>query len=173
MPAASARVQRAAAVALLLVAVFLVVGQHLRSMLTAWRDPQSLTEYASSPTPFWTVKLMDLGIIVPAALVTGVALWRGARWAQRVAFVILTGYTCLAASVAAMALVMNLRSDPDASIGLAVGFAGFAVVFVTLTALLYRPLFSPSPARPAPPAERQGRRGRKRAEGAEMGDFDG
>jgi hypothetical protein len=140
LTAPSPRVRRVASVVLFLVAVFLVFGQHLRPMLTAWEDPSSLTEYVSSPTPFWMVKLMDLGIIVPAAVAAGVGLWRGAGWALRVAYVILTAYTCLGVSVAAMAVLMNLRNDPDASAGLVIGFSGFAVVFAVVTALLYRPL---------------------------------
>jgi hypothetical protein len=35
---------------------------------------------------------------------------------------------------------MNVRHDPDASLGLAGGFGLFAVVFVVLLARLYRPL---------------------------------
>jgi hypothetical protein len=147
LPEASPRLLRAAAVTLLLVALFLVVGQHLRPILIAWRDPSSLTEYASSPTPFWLVKLMDLGIVVPAAVATGVALWRGARWAGRAAYVILTAYTCLGLSVCAMAVVMLANGDPDASAGLALGFGVFALVFVVLTGALYRPLLVGGPRR--------------------------
>jgi hypothetical protein len=40
-----------------------------------------------------------------------------------------------------MGVVMNVNGDPDASPGLAVGFGFFALVFVTLTGALYRPLF--------------------------------
>ena len=72
LPSPSRRLQRTAGWVLLVLAVFLVVGLHLPTMLTAWTDPQSLTQYASSPTPFWLVKLMDLGIIVPAAVAVGV-----------------------------------------------------------------------------------------------------
>src|SRR5918998_4219726 len=79
-------------------ATFLLLGQHLRPMLIAWQDPGQLTEYASSPTPFWLVKLMDLGIIVPSLVVTGVGLWRRTGWTRRVAYVLLTGYTGLAVS---------------------------------------------------------------------------
>ncbi|MFG2058595.1 hypothetical protein ACGFI9_31680 [Micromonospora sp. NPDC048930] len=79
LPAPSARLERAASLALLAVAVFLVFGQHLRPMLLAWQDPARLTEYASSPTPFWMVKLMDLGIVVPAAVAAGVGLLRAPR----------------------------------------------------------------------------------------------
>ena len=108
-----------------------------------------MTEYASSPTPFWLVKLMDLGIVVPAALVIGVGLWRGAPWAARPAYVLLTGYTGLGVSVTAMAVLMNVRHDPDASVGLAAGFGVFALIFVLLVARLYRPLVVPSRRVPA------------------------
>ena len=141
LPSPSARLERTAGATLLLVAAFLVLGQHLRPMLIAWQDPVRLTEYASSPTPFWMVKLMDLGIIVPAAVATGIGVLRHAPWARRMMYTLLTGYSCLAVSVAAMGVVMNVNGDPDASPALAVGFGFFALVFVTLTAALYRPLF--------------------------------
>jgi hypothetical protein len=157
LPSPSRRVRRAAAIALVLVALFLVVGLHLRTMLIAWQDPARLTEYASSPTPFWMVKLMDLGIIVPAALGTAAGLWRDATGASRTAYVLLTGYTGLAVSVTSMALVMIRDSDPDASAGLAVGFGLFALVFVVLVGLLFRPLFAASsrPGRLAPTLARE------------------
>ena len=114
-------------------------------MLLAWSRPSSLTEYASSPTPFWMVKLMDLGIVVPIAVATGIGLLRHTRWAQRVMYPLLTGYTLLGVSVAAMGVVMNLHADPDASPALTAGFVSFAAVFATLTAALYRPLFRREP----------------------------
>jgi len=146
-PAPSRRLQRTAGWALLLVAAFLVLGLHLRTLVLAWTSPQSLTEYASSPTPFWLVKLMDLGIVVPAAVVTGVGLLRAAPWARRVMYPLLTGYTCLAVSVCAMAVLMLVNGDPDASPALAAGFGAFGLVFVCLTTALYRPLFQPSAPR--------------------------
>ncbi len=85
---------------------------------------------------------MDLGIIVPAALATGIGVLRGRPWARRAMYAMLTGYTCLAIAVAAMGVVMYANDDPDASLGLIGGFVVFAVVFATLTALLYRPLFA-------------------------------
>ncbi|GGM21306.1 hypothetical protein GCM10011608_02470 [Micromonospora sonchi] len=140
LPPPSPRLARTAGVTLLVLAAFLVFGQHLRPMLIAWQDPSRLTEYASSPTPFWMVKLMDLGIIVPAAVATGIGVLRHAPWARRMIYTLLTGYSCLAVSVAAMAVVMIANGDPDASPALAVGVGLFALVFVTLIAALYRPL---------------------------------
>lgn len=142
LPAPPRRVERVAGAALLAVAVFLVLGLHLRPMLLAWTDPASLAEYASSPTPFWLVKLMDLGIVVPLATATGLGLLRRAPWARRLAYPLLTAYTLLGVSVTAMGVLMNLHADPDASLGLTAGFAGFTAVFAILTGALYRPLLS-------------------------------
>ena len=139
-PRAPRPLERRTGWVLLLLAAFLVVGLHLRTMLTAWTDPQSLTEYASAPTPFWLVKLMDLGVIVPVAVVTGIGLLRRSRSARRVLYPLLTGYTCLAISVTAMAVVMLARDDPDASVALAVGFGIFTLALLALVAAVYRPL---------------------------------
>lgn len=142
LPPISRRRRRTAGGALIAVAVFLVLGQHLRPMLVAWSDPTSLTEYASSPTPFWLVKLMDLGIVVPAAVTTGIGLLRRAAWAQRMAYPLLTAFALLGASVTAVGVVMNRHADPDASAVLTAGFAVFAAVFAALAAALYRPLLA-------------------------------
>lgn len=142
-PRLNAWVCRMSGLALIAVAVFLVFGLHLRSAIIAWSDPGRLVEYVSSPTPFWLVKLMDLGVVVPVALATGVGLLRGAAWASRTAYVVLTGYSCLAVSVASMGLIMYANGDPDASLPLTAGFVGFAAVLAVLTVTLYRPLFVP------------------------------
>ncbi len=163
LPRPSRRLERLTGWVLLLLSAFLVVGLHLRSMVTAWTDPQSLTEYASAPTPFWLVKLMDLGIVVPVALATGVGLLRGLHWAGRVLYPLLTGYALLSVSVSAMAVVMLVRDDPDSSLALTGGFGLFTLALLALVAALYRPLLrepspdsSPSggPGRPAGRAER-------------------
>ena len=127
-PRLSQGVRRASGSVLIAVAAFLVFGLHLRSVIIAWTEPARLVEYVSSPTPFWLVKLMDLGIVVPVALATGIGLLRAAAWAQRAAYVVLTGYTCLAMSVASMGLLMYVNGDPDASLPLTAGFVGFAFV---------------------------------------------
>ncbi|HEX8344913.1 MAG TPA: hypothetical protein VF657_09240 [Actinoplanes sp.] len=136
------RLERVAGGALLAVAGFLVFGQHLRPILLAWSDPMSLTEYASSPTPFWLVKLMDLGIVVPVAVPAGIGLLRGATWARHVTYALLTAYTLLGFSVTAMGVVMNLHADPDASLLLTAAFALFTGAFAALSTALYRPLFA-------------------------------
>lgn len=150
LPRPSRRLERLTGWVLLLLSAFLVLGLHLRSMVTAWTDPQSLTEYASAPTPFWLVKLMDLGIVVPVAIATGIGLLQGLRWARRVVYPLLTGYTLLSVSVSAMAVVMLARDDPDSSLVLAAGFGLFTLALLALVAALYRPfLFEADTATPS------------------------
>lgn len=141
LPSPSSGVRKTAGASLLVVALFLVVGQHLRPLLTAWTNPAALTEYSSSPTPFWMVKLMDLGIIVPAAITSGVGLLLGAKWALKIMYPLLTGYAFLAASVASMAVVMYVKEDPDASLTLMAAFLAFALLFASLALMIYRPFF--------------------------------
>lgn len=148
LPSPRPAMWRTAGVALVLLAVFLFFGQHLRPMLTAWVNPAALTEYSSSPTAFWLVKLMDLGIVVPLALISGVGLLGRRPWALRLAYPLLTAYSLLGVAVTAMAVVMLVHDDPDASVGTAIGFAAFALVFVTLALALYRPLFHASSVPP-------------------------
>lgn len=86
---------------------------------------------------------MDLGILAPAAVVTGVGLGRGAAWARKPMYAIVGAYALLGASVAGTAVTMVVKDDPDASVAVAAGFAVFAAVFGALAVVLYRPLFRP------------------------------
>ena len=140
LPVPSRRLRRTAGWALLAVAAFVLVGLHLPTLPDAWSATPARVEYVSSPTPFWLVKLMDLGMVVPAAVVTGVGLLRGAVWARRPMYAILGGYTLIGTSVAAMAITMLVNADPDASAGMTTAFVLFAGVFWALTLALYRPL---------------------------------
>jgi hypothetical protein len=140
LPATGRGLRRLTAGVLIAVAVFLV-GQHLPSLVDALRDHPTVVSYVSSPTPFWLVKLMDLGIIAPLATVTAIGLARGAQWARRPAFAIIGAYALLGASVAGMAITMMINNDPDASAVVAAGFAALALAFAALAVAQYRSLF--------------------------------
>lgn len=141
LPAGSARAERVAGVLLLVIAAFVVVGLHLPSFLDAVRDQPTGVQYLSSPTPFWLVKLMDLGIIVPAAVAVGIGALRHRDWARKPVYAILGAYTLIGVSVAAMGITMSLRDDPDASIPTLIGMALLAVLLAGVTCYVYRPLF--------------------------------
>jgi hypothetical protein len=158
------RTQRRLVAGVLLGAAAFLLLQHLPSLADAVRDHPARTEYVSSPTPFWLVKLMDLGIVAPVAAVTGVGVARGRAWARRPMYALVGAYTLLGAAVTGMGVTMLLRDDPDATVAVAIGFAVFTVAFGVLALSLYRRLPRPASRRPttvdpAPPEPPHGRFG--------------
>lgn len=134
VPTLGARLERTTGVVLVVLATFLVLGLHLPTLLDAMADTPTRLEYVSSPTAFWIVKVMDLGIVVPAALAIGVGLLRHATWARRPATALLSTYTLLSAAVTGMAVVMLANDDPDGSVANVVAFGLFTLVVGGLTA---------------------------------------
>ncbi len=141
LPATSAAADRTAGLLLLVIAAFVVVGLHLPNYLDAMRDHPSTVQYLSSPTAFWVVKFMDLGIVVPAAIAVGVGALRHRPWARKPVYALLGAYVLIGASVAGMAITMAARHDPDASAVTVVGSTLLAVSLAGVTAYVYRPLF--------------------------------
>lgn len=97
-------------------------------------------EYLDNPTAFLLIALLDLGLVVPASLTAAFGLRAGALWARSAAYAVIGFFAVVPLAVAAMAVSMVLRGDPNGSVGTAVGFSGAAVVFGLLALLLYRPL---------------------------------
>ncbi|GIF18833.1 hypothetical protein BJ973_005878 [Actinoplanes tereljensis] len=141
LPATSAAVDRTAGALLLVIAAFVVFGLHLPNYLDAMRDHPSFVQYLTSPTAFWLVKFMDLGIVVPAAIVVGVGALRHRPWARKPVYAVLGAYTLIGASVAAMAITMAARHDPDASVATVVSSTLVAVLLAGMTTYVYLPLF--------------------------------
>lgn len=153
LPMVPAGLERTAGIVLLVIAAFLVFGLHLPGLVDALSDSPEAVEYTSSPTAFWIVKLMDLGIIVPGAVAAGIALLRHARWATKVAYALLGGYTLLSAAVTGMAVVMAVNGDPDASLVNVAVFGAFTVGLGWLTVRLVAPLFTADGANGATPRD--------------------
>jgi hypothetical protein len=135
------RLERATGILLLVVAAFVVVGIHLPSLIDALRENPSGYAVLSTPNAFWVVKVWDLGVVAPAAVVLGIGLLRGQIWARTPASAVLGGYVLLGCSVAAMGWSMLRSGAPDASVGLAVGATAIAVAGAGYAVALYRPLF--------------------------------
>ena len=141
LPSSTPRLQRGSGILLVAMAVFVVVGIHLRPLMDALGDQPTGAEYLALPTTFWVVKFYDLGIVAPAALAVGVGLLRRQPWARKPAYGILGGYVLLAWSVAGMGWSMMLNADPDASVGVVLGSTGLAAAGTVFAYFLYRPLF--------------------------------
>lgn len=97
-------------------------------------------EYLDNPTAFMLIALLDLALVVPATLTAALGLRAGALWGRAAAYAVLGFFAVVPLAVAAMAVTMVLRGDPNGSVGTAVGFSGAAIVFGLLALLLYRPL---------------------------------
>ena len=69
-------------------------------------------EYVEGPTLFWLIKLLDFGFVIPALLVTGVGLLRRHPAAITAAYGVAGFATCLAGSIAGMAVAMEAKNDP-------------------------------------------------------------
>jgi hypothetical protein len=137
--------RRTVAGVLWLVAVFLTFGLHLPGLTDVLAGPPDGIEYTQSPAVFWIVKWMDLGIVVPAMVVTAVGVTRRAAWAARLAYAVIGWGALLGSAVAAMAVVMVVNGDPAASSATAAVFVVFAAALLALTGGLVRPLFARGP----------------------------
>jgi hypothetical protein len=71
-------------------------------------------EYLEAPTLFWTIKLLDLGFVVPVLIATGAGLLRRLPGATAAAYGLVTFCACLALAIAGMALAMLVNGDPSA-----------------------------------------------------------
>ncbi len=159
LPALTPARRRGAAVFLFAFPVFLVFGLYLKSFSDTLSDAPTRAEYLENPTPFWVISFLDLAIAAPAAAVSGWALLKGLTWAPKALYAMVGWFALVPPSVAAMGIVMVVRDDPNQSMGQAVSFVIFAVVFASFAWWLYRPLFpasSGSTSRaPAAPANRR------------------
>lgn len=141
LPLPSRRLERGSGIFLIIVAAFVVIGIHLPNFIDAIRDHPTSKAYLAAPTTFWVIKFYDLGIVVPSALTVGIGLVRRKTWARKPAYAILGGYVLLGWSVAGMAWVMLINSDPDATLIQALGITGLAGAGAVFAYFLYRPLF--------------------------------
>lgn len=140
LPATAQWVDRTLAIFFLVVALFLVVGLHLPGLVDAWADQPTSTEYLADPVVFWLVKFMDLGIVVPALVVTGVGILRARPWATKVKYAAVGWTALLGSSVAGMAIMMQVTGDPASTIAEMVAFSVFAAIALGMAAVVYSPL---------------------------------
>jgi MFS family permease len=139
-PAGTPRSDRVLRWVLVGVAAFIGLGRWLPALGDAMSDHPTAGSYLDNPTAFWLVAFLDLGIIVPAAVAAAAGLWRGATWARTAGWAVVGWVSLVPASVAAMAITMQLRHDPLTTIGNTLGLTGVGVVLTLAAAALYVPL---------------------------------
>ena len=97
-------------------------------------------EFQDARTFFWSIVLLDLGVVVPATVAAGVALLRGTPGGDRAPYAVLGWFALVPPSVAAMAVVMLVRDDPYASLATTALLTVASVVFAGATVAMFRPL---------------------------------
>jgi len=116
--------------------------------------------YRAGPTFFWTIAMLDLGIFLPATVLTCMALLRGRPWAQKALYLVVGWFGLVGPAVAAMAIAMYVNDDPNATAGNAIAMTILGLAFAMLAVSVYLPLFrSKRRTRPVTPASADTRGG--------------
>jgi len=151
-PAMSRRTERWAGAAVILIALFIFVGMYVSNGLfdalrdfPVWTRGAGREEYRDNPHMYWTVVMMDLGILVPAAFATGLALLHGgSQWAHKGICVVAGWLALVGPAVTVMGAVMLAKDDPTADWGKTVMFGFAASIFIALALRLYWLALMPS-----------------------------
>ena len=85
--------------------------------------------------------MLDLGVFLPAAVAACVGLVRGAGWAYRALYLVVGWFGLVGPAVAAMAITMYLKDDPNASGASALFITALGLAFAVLALYVYWPLF--------------------------------
>lgn len=137
MPAMPRWVDRVIGGYLLAMAGFLTLGLHAPGLVDAWQDESTSTEYLADPVVFWLVKLMDLGIVVPAMAAIAVGILRGRQWAARARYAAVGWAALMGTSVAGMAVVMQATDDPAGTVATTAAFSVFALIAIAIAAVVF------------------------------------
>jgi len=114
-----------------------VVSRYLAAFAGSATEEPLPGEFADDPAIFWTIVLLDLGVVVPAAVVTAIALFQRRPGAAKALYALTGWFTLVPVSVAAMAIVMLINDDPHKSTASAVIFTVAATLFTLFAAWVH------------------------------------
>lgn len=139
LPERSRRVERVHAGVLAGLALFIVM-RYAGGLAASFGSEPIPAEYAAGRTFYWSIHLLDLGVVVPATLVVAVALARGRRLGRRGVYAVTGWFALVPPSVAAMGAVMLVNDDPNGSVATTFVLTAVAVAFAGFAAHVHRPL---------------------------------
>jgi hypothetical protein len=128
VPPVTMRQRRRMGVVLLALAAFVLL-RYLPALVGATTQEPIAAEFREARTFFWSIVLLDLGIVVPLTVAAAVALLRGTKAGQRAVYGVVGWFALVPPSVTAMALVMLARDDPHASVATVVLLGTATLVF--------------------------------------------
>ncbi|RYU14110.1 hypothetical protein [Nocardioides iriomotensis] len=122
-----------------------VLLRYAGSVVGAFENAPIGAEFEDARTFFWSIYLLDLGVVVPATLAAALGSWRGTDAGRRGVAAVVGWFALVPPSVAAMALVMLARDDPNASVGTVVLLTAASVVFAAVAVRVLAPLVRARP----------------------------
>jgi hypothetical protein len=157
VPSISDRRRRRLGLVLWGLAVF-VLFRYLPTFMGAVTGAPIATEFRDARTFFWSIVLLDLGVVVPMTWAAAVALRRNTRAGHRALYGVVGWFALVPPSVTAMAAVMLVRDDDHASVStlllLAVATSAFWAVAASVLGRLVR-----GRGHPAAVVDRAGKKG--------------
>jgi uncharacterized membrane protein len=131
--------RRGIAVFLFAVGGFLLMAwfERIVPALVSAQPPIGLESYSTL-----YIQVLDLGLIVPAAFLSGILLWNRRQWGYLLSSVVLVKAVTLALAVSAMAVNMTL-TGVQVGIGEAMMFPTIAIISIVMTATLLRNVLEP------------------------------
>jgi hypothetical protein len=141
LPPMTPRARRARSWVLLGLGAF-VTSRYLPALVGSVGEEALSQEFAAEPAFFWTILLMDLGIVVPLTVAASMGLRRATAAADKWLYAIVGWFALVPPSVAAMAVVMVVNDDPYASTASMAVFVTAAVAFGAFALHVFRPLLT-------------------------------
>lgn len=141
LPTVSSRRRRIYSAVLVLLALFASFGYlfAVPRMLTGGTIP---AEYIDDPSVYWTVFLLDLGVVVPITVAVSTSLLRGAVWARKALFGLVGWYALVTIAVLALFVSMLVHDDPNVTVGIVIALCIATFLIVAFTGWVYRPFLS-------------------------------
>ena len=141
LPVRSPRTERLYGAMMLGLALFVVL-RYANALVGSFRTAEIPEEFAAARTFYWSIYLLDLGVVVPATVVGAVALLRARPLGRRALYAVTGWFALVPPSVTAMAAVMIVNDDPNASVPTVVVLSAATVVFAAFAVNVYRPLLT-------------------------------
>lgn len=97
--------------------------------------------YRAGRSFFWAIAVLDLGVLLPAVVLTCAGLVRGAAWARKALCAVVGWLGLVGCAVAAMAVAMTVNDDPTATTGGTVLMIVLGLAYAALAVAVFGPLF--------------------------------
>ena len=98
--------------------------------------------YVDDPTVYWSIFLLDLGVVVPITVAVGRGLLGNRKWAHKALYGLVGWYVLAFGAVTALFAVLFLSGDPNGSAGSVLSLCVVLVLVVAVAGWIWLPVGS-------------------------------